>query len=198
MSEAEQPKRRGRPPNPNRPPAPPKRPTAGRPPVDGHKPLPSQIEGLRLASTLLKVPAALLVTAKQKGCPAFMRNNRINTAVLVPWLFDMLLSSPDIEENMRPQDQLALTRAKREKIKLDMDKKVTMPVADAEREAAEAMAYVFEELERMDRELPPSVAGCTDIQVGVIMHENTEKIRNTLKEKFEKIGTGKYSIKTSS
>lgn len=128
------------------------------------------------------------------GCTAFMRSNRINTAVLIPYLFNMILNSDDVRENMRPQDQLALTRNDREKVKLEIDRKRVMPIADAEQEAAQAMSFCFEELERRDRELPPSLEGCDAARIGRLLYEDTEKIRVGLKAKFEKIGKGTYKL----
>lgn len=63
-----------------------------------------------------------------------------------------------------------------------------MPTADAIRQAAEAGAMVMSELERRDRELPPSLAGLDAVSICKRMHTDTEAIRKTLKERFAAIG----------
>lgn len=63
-----------------------------------------------------------------------------------------------------------------------------MPTADAERQAAEAMALTFAELERMAREIPPAIAGCDCVSVSKRISAEIERIRKTLKEKFQEVG----------
>lgn len=63
-----------------------------------------------------------------------------------------------------------------------------MLTADAERQACEAMSLTFAELERRDRELPPSLAGLDAVSIFKRMRADTEQIRKTLKEKFEEVG----------
>lgn len=63
-----------------------------------------------------------------------------------------------------------------------------MLTADAERQAAEAMALTFSELERLCRECPPSFEGLPAIEIYKRFTAQIEKIRATLREKFESIG----------
>jgi transcriptional regulator with XRE-family HTH domain len=62
-----------------------------------------------------------------------------------------------------------------------------MPVASAVRQAGEAMGYTFSELERMAREIPPALAGGTAVEIGKRIAAEVERIRSTLKEKFQTI-----------
>jgi AraC-like DNA-binding protein len=63
-----------------------------------------------------------------------------------------------------------------------------MPCASAIKQTAEAMGYTFAELERLSRELPPSLSGISAVEVGKRLSAEVEKIRVTLKEKFQAIG----------
>ncbi len=63
-----------------------------------------------------------------------------------------------------------------------------MPTADAEREASEAMAICFGELERIAQELPPALAGLTAIEIHKRINSSIEQLRKSLKQKFEGVG----------
>jgi hypothetical protein len=86
------------------------------------------------------------------------------------------------------REVLESEKAKREAIKRQQDEGSMMVTADAERQAAEAGAHFFNELERRDRELPPALAGLSAIEINKRMSSDTESIRRTLKQKFEAIG----------
>lgn len=78
------------------------------------------------------------------------------------------------------------------RIRLEYDNQVRkgelMPVADACRQAAEACSYLMSELERIEREAPPSLAGCTAVESYKILHAAVERLRRDAKAKFEAIG----------
>jgi hypothetical protein len=62
-----------------------------------------------------------------------------------------------------------------------------MTCASAVRQAAEAMGLTFSELERLSREIPPSLAGLDAISIGKRLAAEVETIRKTLHEKFQTI-----------
>lgn len=146
------------------------------------------VEGIGLAAGILKVPETLLKESKRKGCKAFLTKGRIDLGILVPFLFEMLQGG---NENELPEgfsswrEVLESEKAKREAIKRQQDEKTVMPTADAIRMNAEAMAMVFSELERRDRELPPALAGLPAVEIYKRMSGDTEGIRKQLKSKFE-------------
>lgn len=61
-----------------------------------------------------------------------------------------------------------------------------MPVADAKRQNFSAWSFVFNELERLEREQPPALAGLTAVEIGERLHVFTERMRTEAKAKFEK------------
>jgi hypothetical protein len=63
-----------------------------------------------------------------------------------------------------------------------------MPVAKAKEQAAFACGYFFADLERMERELPPRLAGATAVDAFKILHVSHETLRREAKAKFEAIG----------
>lgn len=63
-----------------------------------------------------------------------------------------------------------------------------MPCASAVKQAAEAGGYMFAELERMAREIPPALAGLDAVSIGKRISAEVEKIRKTLQEKVQAIG----------
>ena len=75
-------------------------------------------------------------------------------------------------------------RAEREN---KLAEKELMPCASAVKQAAEAMGYTFSELERLAREIPPALAGGTAVEIGKRIAVEVERIRSTLKEKFQTI-----------
>ena len=71
---------------------------------------------------------------------------------------------------------------------MQVDERSMMPTADAERQAAEAMALTFAELDRRDRELPPALAGLPAVEIHKRMINDTGSIRKTLEAKFKEVG----------
>ena len=65
-------------------------------------------ESIAQTASALGVPVALVKRAKRDGCAAFITGNRIDTAVLIPQLFKMLV-----------QGESALLDPQQEKAKLD-------------------------------------------------------------------------------
>lgn len=127
--------------------------------------------------------------AKRQGCRAFISGSRVDSSLLIPFLFKMLQKGSDLPDGFASwREVLESEKAKREAIKRQTDEKSVMPTADAEREAAEAMALTFAELERRDRELPPALAGLSAVEIYKRMNADTESIRRNLREKFQSIG----------
>jgi len=146
-------------------------------------------EGISALAAFLRVPEAVLKQVKKSGSKAFLTHNRMDTGILIPELFAALSQKSELPDGVRsPQDWLATEKAKREAIKRQQDERSVMPTADAQRQAAEACAFVDSELQRGENELPPVLAGLSSIECGKILHNFTEKVRANAKRKFEEMG----------
>ena len=64
-----------------------------------------------------------------------------------------------------------------------------MPTEEARRQAAIACSFLFAELERGERELPPAMAGQTAVEIFKRLHGFTEALRKAAKDKFNNIGS---------
>jgi hypothetical protein len=86
--------------------------------------------------------------------------------------------------------RLAILRATRARMELENRKAEgrTMLVEDGQRQAAEACSFFFAELGRMERELPPALAGGTAVDIFKRLHSFTETLRGEAKARFERIG----------
>jgi hypothetical protein len=148
-------------------------------------------ESLGQAAAVLRAPLALIKAAKRQGCSAFISGSRVDSGILVPFLFGMMTKGSELPEGMAsPQEWLTTEKAKREAIRRKNDEHTMMPSAEAARQASEAASYIFAELERGERELPPALAGGTAIDIFKRLHSFIEALRKTGKEKFEAIGRG--------
>lgn len=97
---------------------------------------------------------------------------------------------PDLRRKIA-EARLAILRATRARMELENRKAegLTMLVEDAKRQAAEACGYFFSELGRMERELPPALAGGTAVDIFKRLHSFTETLRGEAKARFEEVGT---------
>lgn len=141
------------------------------------------------AAGVLGCSVELIKAAKRKGCKAFTANNRVDGAVLIPFLFKMLAQGSDLPGGFASwKEVLDSEKAKRESIKRQVDEKSVMPTADAQRQAAEFCAFVDSELQRAENELPPVMAGLPAVECGKILHGFTEKLRVLAKAKGREMG----------
>ena len=63
----------------------------------------------------------------------------------------------------------------------------TMPVATARPQAGEAAGHFMNELERWGREMPPTLAGLSAVEVSKVMNARQEQVRKSLMEKLNTI-----------
>jgi len=73
-------------------------------------------------------------------------------------------------------------------LKLAKEQGRMMETADGKRQAADAMAMTFSELDRRDRELPPALAGRNAVEISERMENDTKAIKKNLAVKFSEIG----------
>ena len=147
------------------------------------------IENQSGAAALLGVPESLIKAARKKGCKAFMTHGRIDTGILIPFLFKLLATESDIPGGFSSwKEVLESEKARREGIKRQVEEKSLMPIAEAEHQAALACQFIMNELERGERELPPALAGLSSNDVSKRLHSFTESLRENGKKKFKEIG----------
>jgi hypothetical protein len=93
---------------------------------------------------------------------------------------------PDLRRAIA-QERLAILRETKKKLARENEVQAgrMMETADAKRQAAEAMALTFSELERFANEWPPALAGQDADSIYERIHSAIESLRVTLKKKFE-------------
>jgi hypothetical protein len=149
------------------------------------------LSSMAQATACCGISASEMKLAKAAGCPAFEPANRIRLSVLLKWHF----ANSSKQDDEQPPDGLAtwrdaLNRAqtKREEIRLAKDKGQVVEFDEARRQASEAAALYFAELDRMCRELPPIVKGLDEIGVFKKLEQRREEIRETLNRAFDAVG----------
>jgi len=95
---------------------------------------------------------------------------------------------PDLRREIA-QERLGILRETKKKLarQNEIEAGRLMETADAKRQAAEAMALTFSELERFANEWPPALAGQDADSIYERIHSAIESLRVTLKKKFESI-----------
>jgi hypothetical protein len=147
------------------------------------------IYGAESFSGLTHAPLPLIKKIRKGGSKAFLSGNRIDSLTLICDLFDALNSGTRLPDGIAtPQDWLATEKARREAIKRQQDEKSVMPTAEVVRQAGEAGGVFMASLERMARELPPALAGCSVTAVAARMETEIENVRRILKVKMAEIG----------
>jgi hypothetical protein len=147
------------------------------------------IEGIGAAASIIGAPKSLLKSAKRAGCKAFLTGNRVDLAILIPFLFGMLAKGSELPEGIAtPQDWLATEKAKREAIKRQQDEKAVLPVAEVLRQVHSGVGAMFDELDRRSRELPPVLSGRDCLFISAHMEADTRTIKTNLAAKFATIG----------
>lgn len=147
-------------------------------------------ESMPQVSAITGMPVSLMRAAKKAGCPAFITGNRIRLELLLKWYFSQDGSSQsELPEGLGTwREALNKVQTEREQLKLSNERGETMLTVDAQTQAASAMTEAFSELERMARELPPAMAGLDAVAIYKRMSAEIERIRKTLKKKFEEVG----------
>ena len=144
---------------------------------------------MQQASSFTGTPISLLKASKKAGCRAFKLGNRVSFLEFVRWYFNKDAVETGIPEGFASwREVLEAEKARRETIKRQIDEKNVMLTADAQRQAAEACAFVDSELQRGESELPPVLAGLPAVECGKILHAFTEKLRINFKSKFKQVG----------
>ena len=91
-------------------------------------------------------------------------------------------------EEMKREKLLKLAAERRIKEREDRegDGKL-MPTATAHAQAGEAAGHFMNELEKWSREMPPTLAGLSAVEISKLMNARQEQLRKTLTEKLNNI-----------
>jgi hypothetical protein len=151
------------------------------------------VENMTQAATVTGAELVYIKMAKQKGCPAFGVANRIDLQILFPFLVSMLVDllkkGSKIPGGFATWKQvLESEQATMATIERKSKENKLMETAEAKRQAAEACQFVFNELERAERELPPALAGLSSVECFKRLHSFTEGLRKNAQAKFEEVG----------
>lgn len=137
------------------------------------------------------MPLSVIRKAKAAGCPAFDSAGRIKLGVLSRWFWSQ---STETEADQPPdglatwRDALNRVQTKREEIRLEKDRGQVVDFDEARRQASEAAALYFAELDRLVMECPPVLKGCDEVTIHKKLSERREEIRTQLNSAFDAIG----------
>jgi len=106
-----------------------------------------------------------------KFCRAF--NKLVNTVSELP------------KEFASWKEFLESRRAKIADVELQEKKGLLGPHSEFRRQTGEAVGYIFNELERMEREEPPALSGRSSVEIAERLSARTKTIKKNLQAKFE-------------
>jgi hypothetical protein len=140
---------------------PPIKPKLGRPPIGEL----GRVEGMKVFCAKWGCSTAMLKTAKQKGCAGFYQN-RIDPLVVIPFIFNIITAATNLPDGLASWKEVReMNDALISEVKRKEAQKLVMLTSDGKRQAADAMASTFSELDRRDRELPPALAGRSAVEI---------------------------------
>jgi hypothetical protein len=146
-------------------------------------------ESMAHCAASLGCPESMLKAAKRAGCGAFLTGSRVDSNELIPFLFGMLKKEDELPsgfsswKEFREKNLALIAEASLNKILKEM-----MPTADAQRQAAEAMAAEYAEDVRMANEFPPAMAGQDAIAIHKRLIGWVESKWKTVRAKYNEIG----------
>ena len=148
-----------------------------------------QFDSMGACASALNISLGTVKKAKRSGCPAF-RHGRVSESALIRWLSEhrqeLGANSPLDLDSAKLADMLE--RIRQRKMSNDKAAGLLVDKLAVQRDAAQAMSLVFEELDRIFKhELPPSVKGLGEVEIQAICAREIERLRATLKERFEHI-----------
>lgn len=143
-------------------------------------------ESIGSAASAIGCTEAMLKTAKRKGCPAFLTGSRVDSSIVIPFLFGLIAKGSEIPEGFTSwKEVLEAEKARRETIRRKTDERETMPTVEARRQNGEAWAFVFAELDRLSMEYAAALSGLPPIEIHERLCAFREKLRADAKSKFE-------------
>lgn len=141
---------------------------------------------MKAASARTGLPLSFLKRCKGAGCPAFDLHGRMDLNKLLPWIPTVMDSKEELPTGFDSwTTYLNSLKAKREDIRLQKERGETMTIADATGQATEAESFYFAELDRLQQELPPVLAGLPAQEIYDRISKRLEELKKTSRERFK-------------
>ena len=148
------------------------------------------IQGHRNFSLITGFPLSFVkaVLATAEGAKA-VNQNRIKSLQFILVANKLLHTANELPAGFSTWKEFReMNEARIAEVKRKESQKLSMSTAEGQRQAADVMAMTFSELDRRDRELPPSLAGRNAVEISERMSADTKGIKKTLAQKFAEIG----------
>lgn len=143
------------------------------------------IAGEKLAALANLTPRRLYQLAKDNKIPPPI-NGSFPMLATITALFAFY--QRDGEEIQKEKLKKLTAERQMTELKLATQQGRMAETAEVKRQIGEGVGYMFNELDRRDRECPPVFAGCDAISISERMEADTKSIKKNLQEKFETIG----------
>lgn len=147
------------------------------------------LKGMKHAAGILHAPYEVIRQLRESGAAGFLSDNRMDTGIVVPQIFDVVCGGQKLPAGCASWKEAGEKyRSLIAKHELELSEKLSIPAAEAQRQANECGGYMFGELERMVRELPPALAGLSTPEVHKRLRLEVERVRTELKLKLNEVG----------
>jgi len=135
----------------------------------------------RQCAAALKIPLAVLKSAKASGCPAFRPGGRVDVPELMAWLF-----TKEAAQGANWVRMFEEFRARREKIRHDKDVGEIVAKVFVRQENQTAMAMMFTVLDRVFcSQMPADLVGRQPAEIRARCVEAIEELKTELRQAFE-------------
>ena len=146
------------------------------------------LQSIAQCAGMLGCPDSLLKAAKRQGCKAFIAGGKVDTGILLPFLFAANTKATKMPEGFSSWKEVSeMNTAGILEVKRKTAQKAVMEASEVKRQVAEGIGMIFSELDRRDRELPPAMAGRPAVEISERMLADTKSIKKTLEQKFKEI-----------
>jgi hypothetical protein len=145
----------------------------------------AMIAGEKLAALANLTPRRLYQLAKDNKIPPPI-NGSFPMLATITALFAFY--QRDGEEIQKEKLKKLTAERQMTELKLATQQGRMAETAEVKRQIGEGVGYMFSELERRTRELPPVLAGLDSVSIFERMEAENKTIKNNLREKFASIG----------
>ena len=139
------------------------------------KTIPPFFRNMKGCTELLKVPGVLLTWAKKEGCQAFRKDGKIETLVLLQFLFDR---QDDEDAGVDESKELTKWRKEREKLKFQKEKRLILDKQEAAADCIKATLALFSAMDRaITVELAADLRGRESHEIEKALMEMKERLK---------------------
>jgi hypothetical protein len=147
-----------------------------------------KLESIPQCAGMLGCSESLLKAAKRAGCKAFISGGRIDTEILLPFLFSVNTKAVKLPDGFASWREVGeMNTAGILEVKRKAAQKLVMETSEVKRQVSEGVGMMFAELDRNDREQPPALAGRSAVEISERMQAGTKAIKKNLEVKFQEI-----------